>query len=119
MASSASADPLLFLRAGSSELEPVADVVAAAKLAAARPELDAARLVVCGHSDGAVLAPRIHAALRGAGIREAGLVVLCGFGETLATALLFQQCFAYEQLQQAPGCLALAPPQARAAQGAD
>jgi translation elongation factor EF-Tu-like GTPase len=28
--------------------------------------------------------------------------VLCGFGETLATAVLLQQRFAYEQLQQAP-----------------
>lgn len=56
--------------------EVVDDAVAALGLLAGRPEIDAARRVVVGHSLGALLAPRIALRARDAGSAPAGVALL-------------------------------------------
>lgn len=69
------------------EEETIQDALAAARLLAQNPRVDASRVYVCGHSMGAMLAPRIAQEADGL---FCGMALLCGTPYSLAQ-LIFDQ----------------------------
>lgn len=70
--------------------EYVPDAVAAVQLLISRPEIDAHRIFVLGHSQGATFAPKVAAAMPA---RVAGLILLAPAIESVGPALLRQMTY--------------------------
>lgn len=81
------------------DVEVVEDAVSAVKLAALRPEVDAGRIVVLGHSLGAMLAPRIAGRVPGV----AALVMLAAPARKLPDLMIGQCLYLQNYYGKMPG----------------
>ncbi|RHY50031.1 hypothetical protein DYB38_003720 [Aphanomyces astaci] len=89
VAKSVNGDSNLFLTSGMSDL--ALDVVEATKFLLAQPRVDSTKLVLTGHSEGAIIMPLVAQHLRDQGVTTPlGLLLLSGFGESIETAMRFQ-----------------------------
>ncbi|KAF0694192.1 Aste57867_14912 [Aphanomyces stellatus] len=90
---STNGDKLLFTRAGMSDLAQ--DAVQATKLLSTMPRVDASKVILAGHSEGAILLAQV-AKLVGQPIH--GLFYVAGFGESLEIAVRCQQSRAVAEI---------------------
>ncbi|KAI8618604.1 Alpha/Beta hydrolase protein [Chytriomyces sp. MP71] len=98
----------LYHKAGVSEL--MRDVVAAGRFVACSEECKGAgialdKVFVCGHSDGALMMPLIYREMVADAVcpTPKGCIFLCGFGETLPHAMVFQRNKMADSLEASNG----------------
>lgn len=97
-----SGDKDYFYRAGMHDL--VHDAVAAVKYLAGLPNIDKDRIIVLGHSEGAIILPEICGAVIEAGLSPIhGAIFWSGFGESLLDAMSLQRTKLCEEAQEATG----------------
>ena len=95
-------DKNLFYRTGLDDL--VSDAVEAVRYLANHPKIDAKRIVVLGHSEGAIIMPLICEQIKEAGLDPPiGCIFYGGFGDNLKDAMEAQQKRSVEEVREMPG----------------
>ena len=83
-------DKNLFYRTGMMDI--VLDAVEAVRYISAHPRIDKSKIVLMGHSEGAIVLPIICREVKNAGLSDIfGCIFYAGFGETLEKALELQR----------------------------
>lgn len=83
-------DKNLFYRTGMMDI--VLDAVEAVRYISAHPRIDKSKIVLMGHSEGAIVLPIICREVKNAGLSDIfGCIFYAGFGETLENALELQR----------------------------
>lgn len=97
-------DKNLFYRAGM--MDVVLDAVEAVKYLSKHPQIDEKRIVVLGHSEGAIIMPLICHEVIKSGLQPiVGCIFYGGFGENLKDAMQLQRTRAVEEVNEMRGCL--------------
>ena len=97
-------DKNLFYRTGLEDL--VSDAVEAVRYLANHPRIDKKRIVICGHSEGAIIMPLICRDIVKSGLDPpVGCIFYGGFGDNLKDAMESQQKRAVEEVKEMSGFL--------------
>lgn len=81
----------------------VMDAVEAVRFAARHPQIDKTRIVVLGHSEGAIVMPLIcREVVRGGLDPVVGCIFYCGFGENLRDAMALQRETLVREVSEKP-----------------
>lgn len=95
-------DKNLFYRTGLEDL--VSDAVEAARYLANHPRIDKKRIIICGHSEGAIIMPLICRDIVKSGLDPpVGCIFYGGFGDNLKDAMESQQKRSVEEVKKMPG----------------
>jgi alpha-beta hydrolase superfamily lysophospholipase len=97
-------DKNLFYRTGLDDL--VSDAVEAVRYLINHPKIDAKRIVIVGHSEGAIIMPLICKQIKEAGLEPpAGCIFFGGFGDNLKDAMEAQQKRIAQEVQEMEGLM--------------